>query len=86
WTLGCGRGLSPLKPNCASKTYHCLYTTVLHCTSGVSCPGELRTYTPFNDEVILLEHTVDYVMAKAYFPPNVPDEKILLEVSHFPPC
>lgn len=77
-----GRRVSSVKPNSTTKTYHCLYTTALQSTGGVCFPGELRIYSPFND-VILPDDTVGFVMAKAYFPANAPEEKILLEASHF---
>lgn len=76
-----GRRVSSVKPNSTTKTYHCLYTTALQSTGGVCFPGELRIYSPFND-VILPDDTVGFVMAKAYFPANAPEEKILLEASH----
>ncbi|KAI6098993.1 hypothetical protein EDD17DRAFT_1433120, partial [Pisolithus thermaeus] len=61
-----------------------LYTTALHSTGGVSFPGELHIYSPFNN-IVLPDSTIGYVMARAYFPPNAPEEKILLEASHFFP-
>ncbi|KAI6106259.1 hypothetical protein EDD16DRAFT_193878 [Pisolithus croceorrhizus] len=77
-----GRRLSAVKPNFATKPTIAVYTTALHCTCGVSFPGELRIYSPFKD-VVLVDNTVYYVAAEAYFPSTVP--KISLEASHFYP-
>ncbi|KAI6094306.1 hypothetical protein F5141DRAFT_298452 [Pisolithus sp. B1] len=63
-----GRRISSVKPNTATKTYYCVYTTALHCTGDVSFHGELRICSPFND-VALVDNTVGYVVAKAYFLP-----------------
>lgn len=77
-----GRRVSLVKPNATAKTFYCLYSTALHCAGDVSFPGEIWIYSPFND-VILPDNTVGFLVAKAYFPPGVPGEKILLEASHF---
>ncbi|KAI6095762.1 hypothetical protein F5141DRAFT_1012766, partial [Pisolithus sp. B1] len=79
-----GHHVSSVKPTSAMKTFHCLYTTALHSTSGVSFLGELHIYSPFND-VVLPNNTTGYVMVRAYFPPKASEEKILLEASHFFP-
>ncbi|KAI6117164.1 hypothetical protein EDD17DRAFT_1463143, partial [Pisolithus thermaeus] len=79
-----GHCISSMKSNSAMRTYHCLYTTALHSTGGVSFPDKPGIYSPFND-VILTNNTVGYVMAKAYFPLDAPEKKILLEASHFFP-
>ncbi|KAI5983435.1 hypothetical protein EDC04DRAFT_3130985 [Pisolithus marmoratus] len=79
-----GSHISSVKPNSATKTYYCVYTTVLHSTSGVSLPAELHIYSPFND-MVLPDETIGYVVVKAYIPSTAPEEKILLEASHFFP-
>ncbi|KAI6167454.1 hypothetical protein EDD17DRAFT_1469230 [Pisolithus thermaeus] len=79
-TEGCH--VSLVKPNAMAKTFYCLYSTALHCAGDVSFPGEIRIYSPFND-IVLPNNTVGFLVAKAYFPPGVPGEKILLEASHF---
>ncbi|KAI6003393.1 hypothetical protein EDC04DRAFT_2583476 [Pisolithus marmoratus] len=76
--------ISSVKPNSATKTYYCVYTTALHSMGGVSFPAELCIYSPFND-VVLPDNTIGYVVAKAYIPSTTLEEKILLEASHFFP-
>ncbi|KAI6169716.1 hypothetical protein EDD17DRAFT_26378 [Pisolithus thermaeus] len=79
-----GHRVSSVKPKSRTKTYHCVYTTSLECDDGTSIPAELRIYSPFND-VVMPDNTFGYVVAKAYFPAAVPEEKALLEASRFFP-
>ncbi|KAI6121178.1 hypothetical protein F5141DRAFT_998945 [Pisolithus sp. B1] len=79
-----GCRVSSVKPSSGKKTYHCVYTTALECDDGTSIPAELRIYSPFND-VVMPDNTFGYVVAKAYFPTAVPEEKALLEASQFFP-
>ncbi|KIJ57953.1 hypothetical protein HYDPIDRAFT_72782, partial [Hydnomerulius pinastri MD-312] len=82
--VAAGRRVTSQKPGASTKTYHCFYSTALHCTSGVSFPAELRVYSPFNDSV-LPDNTVAFVIAKAHFPGGIPKENVLLEASHVIP-
>ncbi|KAI6135878.1 hypothetical protein EDD17DRAFT_1426587, partial [Pisolithus thermaeus] len=76
--------VSLMKPNATAKTYYCLCSTALHCARDVSFPGKIHIYSPSND-VILPDNTVGFLVVKAYFPPGIPGEKVLLEVSHLMP-
>ncbi|KIJ58462.1 hypothetical protein HYDPIDRAFT_64631, partial [Hydnomerulius pinastri MD-312] len=82
--VAAGRRVTSQKPGASTKTYHCFYSTALHCTSGVSFPAELRVYSPFNDSV-LPDNTVAPVIAKAHFPGGIPKENVLLKASHVIP-
>ncbi|KIM65723.1 hypothetical protein SCLCIDRAFT_1158130 [Scleroderma citrinum Foug A] len=49
--------------------WHCLYSTSLQCSSGIHIPAKIHIYSPFND-VIHADHTIMFIVAKAYCPPN----------------
>lgn len=61
--------------------WHCLYTTSLQCSSGIQIPAKICIYSPFND-VIHPDHTIAFIIAKAFCPPN---EIALLDAYHIFP-
>ncbi|KIO03560.1 hypothetical protein M404DRAFT_145747 [Pisolithus tinctorius Marx 270] len=61
-----------------AKTYHCFYDSTVQCTSSVVFPVQLRVYSPFND-MLLVDDSVAYVIARAYIPSSIPHDPILLE-------
>lgn len=67
------------KPGGGAKAYHCLYDTIVQCTS---VPAKLRVYSPFND-LLLADDSMAYVIARAYIPLSIPRDPILLEASEF---
>ena len=68
------------KPN-GKEVWHCFYTTTLQCSSGIDIPAKIRIYSPFND-VVHVNDTVAYVIARAFCPPNKP---VLLDTYHIFP-
>ncbi|KAI6155536.1 hypothetical protein BKA82DRAFT_119404 [Pisolithus tinctorius] len=68
------------KPGGGAKAYHCLYDTVVQCTSGPVFPAQLCVYSPFND-LLLMDDSVAYVIVRAYIALSIPCDPILLEAS-----
>lgn len=81
FTLSGGQRVQTTKPDGSSKTYHCLYDTAIQCPSGAIFPAQLRIYSPSNDTP-LADDTIAFVLARAYIPPSIPKDAILLEASN----
>ncbi|KIK11994.1 hypothetical protein PISMIDRAFT_47046, partial [Pisolithus microcarpus 441] len=78
FALAGGEHVKTVKANSLTATYHCVYNTVIQCTSGVLFPASLRVYSPYKD-MVLPDDMVVFVIAKASIPASVPEQTILLE-------
>ncbi|KAI6094229.1 hypothetical protein EDD17DRAFT_1469939, partial [Pisolithus thermaeus] len=78
FALANGEHVKMFRAGLSTVTYHCVYETMIQCTSGVVFPAMLCVYSPFND-IILADNAVTFVLAKIAIPANVPGKHILLE-------
>ncbi|KAI6115824.1 hypothetical protein EDD17DRAFT_1470299 [Pisolithus thermaeus] len=78
FTLANGKHVKMLRAGSSTAMYHCVYETMIQCTSGMVFPAMLCVYSPFNN-VVLTDNTVAFVLAKITIPANVMGDPILLK-------
>ncbi|KAI6095517.1 hypothetical protein EV401DRAFT_2157986, partial [Pisolithus croceorrhizus] len=78
FVLANGEGVKMFRAGSSTVTYHCIYETMIQCTSGVVFPATLCVYSPFNDAV-LADNTVTFILVKIAIPANIPSKPALLE-------
>ncbi|KAI6122426.1 hypothetical protein EV401DRAFT_2166869, partial [Pisolithus croceorrhizus] len=78
FTLANSEHVKMFRASLSMATYHCIYKTMIQCTSGVVFPAMLHVYSPFND-VVLSDNTMAFMLAKAAIPANVSGEPVLLK-------
>ncbi|KAI5995787.1 hypothetical protein F5J12DRAFT_703306, partial [Pisolithus orientalis] len=84
FALSGGHHVQTTKAGGGVKAYHCLYNTVLQCVLGPVFPVQLHIYSLFNG-LLLMDDSVAYVIVRAYIPPSIPCDPILLEASDIVP-